>query len=333
MTLITGLHHLTGGVGGAQEDLDFFTGILGQRLIKQTVLFDGDKPVYHFYYGNQSAEPGSVMTTLPFRQVGYTGRRGSGQIKTICYAVPSGSISFWRERFEKLGVHTSASRVRFGEPTLLFEHPSGLQLELIEDRGIDATSPSWVTQEIANDVATRGFHSVVWSVRDTEEHERFLVEGLGFDKVGSEGAYTRYKVNGGGAQRLLDICHEPDRTQGTWGFAPGVVHHVAFGVPTEREQREIKERLVGLGYVDVSEVKDRNYFHSVYVRSPGGILVELATSDIGFTVDEEAERLGQTLLFPPWWEHRREELLSALEPIRTPVTQTRTGPQHPQVNA
>jgi glyoxalase family protein len=323
MTLISGLHHITAGVAGAQEDIDFFTDILGQRMIKQTVLFDGQNPVYHLYYGNGGAEPGTVMTTLPFRQVGYAlGRRGSGQIKSIAYSVPAGSLAFWRERFQQLGVRADTLRERFGHRSLWFVHPSGLEFELIEDAE-DATT-GWTTDQIARDTAIRGFHSVVWSVRDTEEHERFLHEGLGFEQLGVDGPYTRFAINGGGAQRTLDICHEPGTKQGTWGFASGVIHHVAFAVPTEREQQEIKERLVGLGYVDVSEVKDRNYFHSVYVRSPGGILVELATSDIGFTIDERPEQLGQTLMVPPWWESRRAEFADTLEPIRTP----RAGGRH-----
>src|SRR4051812_23936742 len=99
MTHITGFHHLTSGVAGAQEDVDFFTKVVGQKLIKQTVLFDGMNPVYHLYYGNALAEPGTVMTTLPFRKIGYKGYRGSGQVKAVAYSVPVDSLGFWREHF------------------------------------------------------------------------------------------------------------------------------------------------------------------------------------------------------------------------------------------
>jgi glyoxalase family protein len=317
MTQITGIHHLTSGVAGAQEDVDFFTKIVGQKLVKQTVLFDGMNPVYHLYYANRQAQPGTVMTTLPFRQIGYKGYRGSGQIKTVCYSVPVGSLNFWRDHFGKYRVTTEKVVERFGRQVLWFTHPCGLEFEMVEDS--QDTTDNWVTEEISDDAAVRGFHSVAWSVRDIEETERFLVDGLGFKKVGVDGSYTRFQINGGGAQRLIDVCHEPDRKQGTWGFAPGVVHHMAFAVPTEKEQAQIKDHLNGMGFPDVSEVKDRNYFHSVYVRSPGGVLVEIATTDIGFTVDEAAENLGEKLMIPPWWEYRRKELIDALEPIQVPL--------------
>jgi len=317
MTHITGFHHLTSGVAGAQEDVDFFTKVVGQRLIKQTVLFDGMNPVYHLYYGNALAEPGTVMTTLPFRKIGYKGYRGSGQVKSVSYSVPVGSLGFWCEHFAKYGVCTAMVTERFGRKVLEFVHPCGLEFELTEDP--DDQTCNWVTDEIGDDVAVRGLHNVSWSVRDIEETERFLVDGLGLTKAGVDSAYTRFQIGSGGAQRIVDVCHEPDRKQGTWGFAPGVVHHMAFAVPTEKEQEEIKDHLNGMGFPDVSEVKDRNYFHSVYVRSPGGVLVEIATSDIGFTIDEPEENLGETLMIPPWWEHRRRELIDALEPISTPL--------------
>jgi glyoxalase family protein len=169
------------------------------------------------------------------------------------------------------------------------------------------------------DVASRGIHSAVMSVRDVEEQVRFLVDGLGFKKAGTHGAYTRLTVGAGGATRIVDLLHEPDLPQGSWTFAQGLVHHIAFAVPTEKEQTEIKAHLEGIGYTDVSEIKDRNYFHSIYCRSPGGILCEVATSDIGFAIDEPIDRLGEQLLLPPWFEPRRAEIIAPLEPIRVPA--------------
>lgn len=313
---ITGLHHVTSGASGAQDDIDFLTGTVGLRMIKQTVLFDGTNPIYHLYYANRNAEIGSVMTTFPFRKVGYTGRRGSGQAKTTGFSVPRGAVAFWTERFKKLGVPHGAPSERFGQRVLGFTHPAGLAFEMIED-GADRRE-GWTTRDIGSDAAVHGFHSVAMSVRDTEEQERFFTEGLGFRKVGTDGAYTRFDINGGGAGRTIDILHEPDLKQGTWAFAQGCVHHVALAVPTEKEQTSMKAHLEGLGYTDCSEIKDRNYFHSVYVRSPGGILVELATCDIGFAVDEAADHLGEKLLLPPWFEDRRAEIVAPLEPIRVP---------------
>jgi glyoxalase family protein len=314
---ITGLHHVTSGASGAQEDIDFLTGTVGLRMIKQTVLFDGTNPIYHLYYANRNAEVGSVMTTFPFRKVGYTGRRGSGQVRTTGFSVPVGAVAFWSGRFRELGVPHGRPAERFGQRVLRFTHPAGLEFEMIED-GADRRA-GWTTDAIHDDSAVRGFHSVAMSVRETEEQERFLTEGLGFVKVGTDGAYSRFAIAGGGAGRTIELLHEPDVKQGSWVFCQGVVHHVALAVPTETEQTALKAHLEGLGYTDCSEIKDRNYFHSVYVRSPGGILVELATCDIGFAVDEAADHLGEKLLLPPWFEDRRAEIVAPLEPIRVPA--------------
>ena len=316
-SLIQGIHHVTSGVAGAQEDIDFFTTVVGQRMIKQTVLFDGQKPIYHLYYANKNAEIGTVMTTFPFRQAGLQGRKGTGQISSTAYSVPKGSLGFWAGHLKRHGVEQGPAAERFGQKLIHFSHPAGLEFDVIEDP--DDRTEGWTTDEISADVAIRGFHSVVMSVRDVEEQERFFTEGLGFRKVGTDGAYTRFAIAGGGAQRTIDLLHEPDRPQGTWQFAQGIVHHIAFRVPTETEQTRVKAHLEGLGYTDVSEIKDRNYFHSIYCRSPGGILCEVATCDIGFAIDEPKEHLGEQLLLPPWFESRRAEIVAPLEPIRVPA--------------
>ena len=313
---ITGLHHVTSGVAGAQEDIDFFTQAVGLRMVKQTVLFDGTAPIYHLYYANANAEIGSVMTTFPFRQAGLTGKRGSGQVQNTAFSVPKGAAAFWAERFKRMGCSDGVAGERFGQKRLAFTHPAGLGFEVIED-ATDSRAP-WTTADISADVSARGFHSVSMAVREGEEMGRFLTDGLGFSKVGTEGAVTRYAIAGGGAAKLLDIVEQPDMPQGSWRFAQGLVHHVALAVPTETEQTAIKAHLEGMGFTDVSEIKDRNYFHSIYCRSPGGVLVEIATSDIGFAIDEPKEHLGEKLLLPPWFEPRRAEIIAPLEPIRVP---------------
>ena len=314
---VDGFHHVTAGCRFAQEDIDFFTQVVGQRMVKQTVLFDGAAAIYHLYYANKNAEIGSVMTTFPFRQAGLTGRKGSGQVKITIFSVPVGSLSFWASHLKKKAVSSAVVAERFGQKTLHFRHPAGLEFEMIEEPN-DARVV-WTTDEISPDVATRGIHSVVMSVREIEEQERFLTTGFGFKKAGTDGAFTRFVVGTGGATRTVDVLTEPDLSQGSWTFAEGLVHHVAFAVPTEKEQTEIKLHLEGLGYTDVSEIKDRNYFHSIYCRSPGGILCEIATSDIGFAIDEPKEHLGEKLLLPPWFEPRRAEIVAPLEPINVPA--------------
>jgi glyoxalase family protein len=173
-------------------------------------------------------------------------------------------------------------------------------------------------------VAVRGIHSVTLSLRETAESEQFM-DVFGFKKTAEEGPYTRFEVREGGPQKIVDFLHEPDVPQGSWTFGEGTVHHVAFAVVNDEEQKQFKDYLEGFGFTDVSDQKDRNYFHSIYVRMPGGVLFEVATSDIGFTIDEPQDKMGQSLQLPPFLEDRREELVSQLEPIDVPQQVTGGG--------
>lgn len=318
--LVRGLHHVTSGVEGAQEDIDFFAEVVGQRMVKQTVLFDGELPIYHLYYANRNAEVGTVMTTFPYKQAGVYARKGSGQVKNTSYSAPESSLDFWLKHFDKHGVEHGPIEERFGQKRVHFFHPSGLDLEIVGD---DAdTREAWVTEDISESVAVRGFHSVTMSVREVEEQARFLTDALGYSFTGQEGTYHRFEIGEGGASKTIFLLHEPDVPQGSWTLGAGTVHHVAFAVENDEELKKVKAYLEGLGYTDSSDVKDRNYFHSVYVRSPGGILCEIASSDIGFAIDEPMDKLGHNKLLPPWLEDRREEILSRLEPIQNPQVQT-----------
>ena len=288
-------------------------------MVKQTVLFDGDLPIYHLYYANRHAELGTVMTTFPYRQAGIKARKGSGQVKVTSYTAPEASLEFWFNRFEKLGVEHGDIEERFGQKRVPFMHPSGLEFEIVGDD--NDPREGWVTEEITEENAVRGFHSVTMSVREISEQARFLTEALGYKMTGQEGDYYRFEINEGGAAKTIFLIHEPNVPSGSWTFGEGTVHHVAFGVENDEVLAKVKAHLEGLGYTDASDIKDRNYFHSVYVRSPGGILCEIASSDIGFAIDEPMERLGSQKLLPPWLEPRREEILSQLEPIVNPQIQ------------
>lgn len=313
--LVRGLHHITVCASGAQEDVEFFTRVVGQRLIKQTVLFDGRYAHYHLYYANANAEVGSVMTTFPYKRV--PGRLGSGQIQATAYSVPKGSLTFWKDHFKRHNVENSGIQERFGEKFIRFRHPSGLLLEFVENPNDVRTG--WTTTEISSDVANRGFFGPVLSIRELSEQERFLTEALSFRKTGSEGPYHRFEVGEGGPMRTLILHHEPDRNQGSWGFGSGTGHHVALEVDSDEALTEQKTLYEELGYTDCSEIKDRNYFHSIYVRSPGGILTECAaTAEGGFTRDEPWEELGTSLLLPPWFEAQRANIVQMLEPIAVP---------------
>jgi glyoxalase family protein len=314
-TLVKGLHHITSCPGGAQEDIDFFTQVMWQRLVKQTVLMDGSIPVYHFYYGNAEAEIGSIATTFPYSR--RRGRAGSGQVAATTYAVPIGTLPFWKEHFDRFGADHTGILERFGARFIRVRHPAGLLLEVAEDGG-DTRHP-WTTGAISADVATRGFFAAVLSVRDVREQESFLTEALGFRRVGVDGPYHRFEVPGSGRARVLDLLHEPDRPGGSWGFGAGTVHHLAFNVDTDDALQRQKAIYEELGFTDASDLKDRYYFHSLYVRSPGGILVE-CTSNVpgGFYQDESFDELGTTLHLPPWYEDQREAIVAMLEPIVVP---------------
>jgi len=326
MAIVKGLHHMTVCVGGAQEDIDFQTKIFGQRMIKQTVLFDGRYAHYHLYYANANAEPGSVYTTFPYGRV--RGRQGSGQIQSTAYSVPRGSLKFWHEHLNRHGVKNGGIQERFGQKFIRFDHPSGIQLEVIEESG-DSRKP-WSVGEVSGDVATRGFHGPVLSVREIAETERFFVDALGFRKTGQEGPYHRFEIGEGGAAKTVTLLHEPDRPSGSWIFGAGTAHHMALEVESDEKLAEQKGVYEELGYTDASEIKDRMYFHSVYCRCPGGILVECAaTVPQGFAVDEPADQLGQSLLLPPWFEQRRAEIEAMLEPIAVPESNFPGGKKAP----
>jgi glyoxalase family protein len=311
----TGLHHVTACAGGAQEDIDFFTQVVGQRLIKQTILFDGRYAHYHLYYANAAAEPGSVMTTFPYNRV--KGRKGSGQISATTYTVAKGSLPFWVDHLNRHKATHTGIQERFGQSFIRFSHPAGLDYEVIEDK--DDKRVGWNTPEINTSESMKGFHGVVLSVRETAETKRFFVDALGFRETGVDGNYHRLETGKGGAARTVTLLHEPDRAAGSWTFGEGTVHHVALNGPDDESLAEQKGIYDELGYTDCSEIKDRMYFHSIYCRCPGGILVECAaTAAGGFAKDEPFDQLGTKLLLPPWFESRRDEIVAMLEPIRLP---------------
>lgn len=316
---LTGYHHITACAGGAQEDVDFFTQVVGLRMAKQTVLMDGKIPIYHLYYSNANIEPGSVMTTFPYSRK--AGRPGSGQVQSTSFTVSHGTLPFWKDHLKRHKVEQSDVQERFGQSFIRFRHPAGLSYEVIEDKA-DAREP-WVTPQIGQDEAVHGFHGAVLSVRETAETERFFIDALGFRKTGVDGPYTRFETGQGGANKTVTLMHEPDRASGSWTFGAGTVHHIALWGADDNALAEQKAIYEELGYTDASEIKDRFYFHSMYCRCPGGILVESCCNvPGGFEKDEAKETLGTKLHLPPWFENRRSEILAELEPIQVPETAT-----------
>ncbi len=314
MSIIKGFHHLTACVSGAQEDVDFYVKLLGQSLVKKTVLLDGEEPVYHLYYGNSEGDAGTLVTSFPFKQKGVKGRRGSGQIKVINYSVPTGSLDFWRERFSARGVIFDQAIVeRFGEQRQRFQHPCGIEFDLVAS-GNDIRPPC-IADDIPAQFAIRGVHSITLSLREVDESIIFMKEALDFRYAGHSGPHYRFETADGKPSTIVEFVHEPDRLQGSSIYGEGTIHHVAFAVDSVEQQMQIKEKLMSMGHIDTSESVNRNYFRSMYFKMPGGVMFEAATTDIGFAIDEEPGHFGAEFQLPPWLRDRKDELLARLEPI------------------
>ena len=307
---ILGLHHVTATADDAQEDLDCYAGLLGLRLVKKTVNFDNHN-VYHFYYGDEAGTPGTLWTTFPYKGWGVKkGTRGAGQITATSFSVPAGSLDAWRDRLDKVALWHQDAKPRFGDEVLNFEDPSGLVLELIaSDR--DDRRP-WLGGGVDEDAAVQGVHSVTVTVRDAAPSVHFLTDALGWQVVGEEGFRTRLAAGGDLPGHYLDVFHDPDAPPAVNGT--GTVHHVAMAIATEEEQLAARVHLLEVGR-QVTEVRDRQYFRSIYFREPGGVLYEIATLGPGFTVDEPQAELGRGLKLPPWEEPVRGAIEAALPAV------------------
>ncbi|HEX2864611.1 MAG TPA: VOC family protein, partial [Deinococcales bacterium] len=315
MQAIQGLHHLTAMAGDPQRNLDFYTQVLGQRLVKVTVNFD-DPGTYHFYFGDELGTPGTVMTFFPWRNA-KRGRRGNGEVAAAAYAAPPGSLDAWRARLGERGVAFTEG-TRFGRPFLAFEDPDGLRLELLEDEAPPAVRP-WPNNPVPPEAALRGFHSVTLWVDELEGVARLLESRLGFTRVGEEpdpeGRRTRYRGAAEGLGVLVDVVERPGQPRGQFGA--GSVHHVALRTRDDAEQAEYRESLRLAGY-EATPVRDRQYFRSVYFRDFSGVLFEIATEAPGFAADETVDELGSGLKLPAWLEPRRAGIEARVPRIVSP---------------
>lgn len=307
---IPSLHHVTATVADASEDLRFYSGLLGLRLVKKTVNFE-HHGVYHLYYGDEVGTPSTLMTTFPYAGQGVrVGTPGAGQITVVSFSVPVGALAFWRGRFAGAGVAVSDSGDRFGAAGLMVRDPSGVNIELVEADGDDRTP--WIAGGVDPAAAIRGVHGVTLLVRRGEISVRFLTKVLGLEVVARSGNRTRVATLGGGPGSWLEVLESdraPDAVDGM-----GTVHHVALAVEGDEEQTAFREELARLGF-NPSPVRDRRYFRSIYFREPGGILYEIATLGPGFTLDEDRASLGSALKLPPAAEANRAQVEAALPPL------------------
>ncbi len=313
MPYITGLHHVTAIAADPQVNLDFYSGMLGMRLVKKTV--NQDVPdTYHLFYADAEGHPGTDLTFFPWPDMA-PGVKGAGLTSEVGLAVPPGSLRYWSERLARGGVSGAKEETRFGENSLVFSDPHGLDLALVETAD-DRVFTAWEQSPVPAEHQVRGLHGVRLWQRQLGPTERFLGV-LGFSRVGEEEGWHRFSPGAGGSGGVVDVREMPSVPRGSWG--PGVVHHVAWRVPDDRAELAARAEVAGAG-AHPTEVIDRFWFRSVYFREPGGVLFEIATDGPGFGVDEPTESLGERLVLPPWFEKARGKIEQGLQPLHAPAT-------------
>ncbi|MFA6058197.1 MAG: ring-cleaving dioxygenase [Taibaiella sp.] len=300
---ILGIHHITAIAGDAKRNFDFYTKILGLRFVKRTVNFD-DPHTYHFYFGDEQGTPGTILTFFPWGDKVRKGNRGAGMATEIGYSVPEGSLDFWMDRFEKNNVIYNKPAVKFGQKYLTFLDPDGLKLELIETPSTDDRKP-FETEEIKANIATKGFFNTTLTLNSIKATALILTDVFGYKLIAQESNRYRYATDAIGTANVIDLVELPTEPHGIG--AGGTIHHIAFRVKNDEVQMEFHKKITELGLTITPQI-DRNYFHSLYFREPGGVLFEIATDNPGFTVDEPLEELGTHLKLPAQYEPQRSTI-------------------------
>ncbi|MCL6259756.1 ring-cleaving dioxygenase [Aquiflexum sp. TKW24L] len=309
--LISGIHHITAIAGNPQKNLDFYTGILGLRLVKKTINFDAPD-VYHFYFGDELGAPGTVFTTFPFEGA-RKGTKGTGELTYTAFSVPLDALGFWMERLGKYNIPFSTPLSRFGEKLIRFEDHDGMGIELIATNKDERKG--WTYGNIPLEFAVRGFYGATLNLKAKELTEKLLTQFMDYRFIAEDGGRYRFGTKGDPGD-IVDIVIDPNGRQGTQ--SAGTVHHIAFRTANEASQLEIQQKLIRNGY-QVTEVKDRNYFKSIYFREPGGVLFEIATDEPGFAIDEDEAHLGELLKLPEWIESQRSKLEARLAKVELNV--------------
>jgi glyoxalase family protein len=305
MQKTAGIHHISAMVNDAQRNIDFYAGVLGLRLVKKTINFDRPE-VYHLYFGNETGEPGTVITFFPWEKQ-LKGRIGTGQVGVTSYIIPKGSASFWENRLRKFGIEFT-STIRFSETYLKFNDPDGLQLELTERE--EGPMNTWSIGGVQAENAIKGFGGAVLFSAQPHKTTDVLENILGMECIGQEDEFLRFKSEGH-LGNTIDIQLNPS-VRGLMGA--GTVHHIAWRAKDEQDLHRWRTLLLEKGYYP-TEIRDRNYFKAVYFHEEGGILFEIATNPPGFSVDEPVNELGKKLMLPSWLEPKREELEETLPQV------------------
>lgn len=310
--LIGGIHHVTAIASDPQPNLDFYVRFLGLRLVKRTVNFD-DPGTYHFYYGDRTGRPGSIITFFPWPGA-KRGRHGTGQVTLTSFAVPQDSLHFWEDRAQRYGFEAQQAPPRFGDSVLRVTDPDGLAVELVASTSAEDGEDGL---EVPADASIRLIGSATLAEADPARTVELLTGTLGFQETAREDNRIRLTVVEGGPGATIDVLADPSARRGLGGA--GTVHHIAFRTPTDAHQLQWLQKLTTEGH-HVSPVMDRNYFHSIYFREPGGILFEIATDPPGFAVDESIDTLGSELKLPEMYESMRDRIENALPEITVPTT-------------
>jgi glyoxalase family protein len=310
---VNGLHHITAIAGPAQENLDFYAGVLGMRLVKRSINQD-DPGTYHLFYADAEGHPGTDLTFFPWAHMAPP-RIGHGLAVEVSLEVPAGSLSWWGGRLEKYGAKIDQVVSRFGDTVLPLVDPHGMRVALVES-GAERSRPfaPWDGSPIPPERQVRGLYGAqIWE-REAAPTAEFLTSALGFHRIGAENGWTRYGFHG--APGVIDVRETPDARRGAWGV--GSVHHLAWSVSDERHQLSVRTQVEASGG-RATPVIDRFWFKSVYFKEPGGVLFEIATEGPGFAVDEDPAHLGETLVLPPWYEPARAEIERVLPALKMPV--------------
>lgn len=314
MNEITGIHHVTAITGDPQTNLDFYTRVLGMRLVKKSV--NQDSPdTYHLFYADADGHPGADLTFFPWPDAA-PAHPGAGLSVEVSLAIPLDSVDYWRDRLAAHDVAVLRDEDRRGDRTLELRDPFGQPLALIAT-GDAREFTAWDRSPVPSEHQVRGLHAVRLWERDLAHTEAFLVGTLGFNAMGEKDGWHRYGVGDGGSGKHLDIRELPAAERGRWGV--GGIHHVAWRVRDDADQRSVRAR-VEAAHRRPSEVIDRFWFHSVYFLEPGGVLFELATDGPGFAIDESAESLGEHLVLPPWLEPERGRIEAGLPQLTAAAT-------------
>ena len=333
---VLGIHHITAIARNPQRNVDFYSGLMGLRLVKLTVNFD-DPTTYHLYYGNSLGHPGTILTFFPWSEAP-TGYRGTGQVSAVSFLIPNGSMTYWIDRLKSNDISFVGPSERFGDEFVSFHDPDGLMLELISPSSDDSQEQllqleqktdnnTWKENPISKEYAIRGFHSATLSEEGYERTASLMADTLGFELIAKDNKEDRFRfgiIKKNNSNQVEDTDTTQSSSSSSIGSFVDIVcqpeisrGYIAWRAANENHQLDLRKRIVEQAKLNPTPVLDRTYFRSIYFREPGGILFEIATDPPGFAIDEREEDLGKQLKLPQWLEPVRAKLEQLLPPIKT----------------